>query len=127
MSQSTDNNNNQETLLDGENAVYLEQLFEKFLEDPNSVSERWQRYFVEMPVPADFVTGNTHSEMREKFAKNNLLYLCASIHFGGTTCCMDYPIEVQGCAIGLDLGRNCLWARKLHPSPNGFCIFYVRR
>jgi len=73
MSQPNDNNNNnQDTLLDGENAVYLEQLFERYLEDTSSVSERWQKYFADMPVPADFLNGSTHSEMREKFVQNNL-------------------------------------------------------
>jgi len=72
MSQPNDKNNNQDTLLDGENAVYLEQLFERYLEDPSSVSQRWQSYFADMPVPADFLNGSTHTEMREKFLQNNL-------------------------------------------------------
>ncbi len=73
MSQPNDNNNNnQDTVLDGENAVYLEQLFERYLEDPASVSDRWQKYFADMPVPADFLNGSTHTEMREKFLQNNL-------------------------------------------------------
>lgn len=73
MSQASDiNNNNQDTLLDGENAVYLELLFEKYLEDPSSVSKRWQKYFDDMPVPADFLNGGTHSDMREQFTKTNL-------------------------------------------------------
>ena len=73
MSQPNDNNNNnQDTLLDGENAVYLEQLFERYLEDTSSVSERWQKYFADMPVPADFLNGSTHTEMRNKFVQNNL-------------------------------------------------------
>jgi len=71
--QSTENNNNnQDTLLDGENAIYLEQLFERYLEDSSSVNERWQKYFADMPVPVDFVNGSSHSEMREKFVQNNL-------------------------------------------------------
>lgn len=73
MSQPNENNNNnQDTLLDGENAVYLEQLFEKYLEDSASVSKRWQKYFADIPVPADFLNGSTHSEMRDKFAQNSL-------------------------------------------------------
>ena len=58
MTEHVENNNNntqQDTLLDGENAAYLEMLFENYLQDPNSVSERWQRYFADMPVPADFI------------------------------------------------------------------------
>ncbi len=76
MTLETNNNNNMknhtETLLEGENAAYLEQLFENYLNDPASVSESWQRYFSDMPVPADFRNGSTHSVMREQFRTNKL-------------------------------------------------------
>ena len=72
MSQANENNNNHDTLLDGENAAYLELLFERYIEDPSSVNQKWQDYFSDMPVPEDFLNGNTHSEMREKFLQNNL-------------------------------------------------------
>ena len=76
MVEQVDNNNNndnqQETLLDGENAVYLELLFERYLKDPLSVSERWQRYFSDMPVPEVFRNGSTHSAMREQFRTDKL-------------------------------------------------------
>ena len=74
MTEQTSNNkdNNQETLLDGENAVYLEMLFENYLKDPASVSENWQRYFSDMPVPADFQNGATHSIMRDQFRTDKL-------------------------------------------------------
>ncbi len=67
-----DNNNLQDTALDGENAIYLELLFEKYLIDPLSVSEHWQKYFADMPVPADFQNGATHSNMREQFRTDKL-------------------------------------------------------
>ena len=76
MTIQVDNNNKndkqQDTLLDGENAVYLELLFENYLKDPASVSETWQRYFSDMPVPADFQNGATHSVMREQFRTDKL-------------------------------------------------------
>ncbi len=79
MTQQTDNNNNndtsnnpQDTALEGENAVYLELLFENYLKDSNSVSKDWQRYFADMPVPEDFRNGATHSDMRDKFRTDKL-------------------------------------------------------
>ncbi|MCK5916935.1 MAG: 2-oxoglutarate dehydrogenase E1 component [Cocleimonas sp.] len=61
-----------DSLLDGENAVYLELLFESYLEDPNSVSTSWQAYFSKMPVPIEFQNGNNHSYMRQQFYTNKL-------------------------------------------------------
>ncbi len=79
MTQQIDKNNNndpshnqQDTALDGENAVYLELLFERYLKDNNSVSKDWQRYFADMPVPEDFRNGATHSDMRDKFRTDKL-------------------------------------------------------
>ena len=75
MTEQVSNNKNdkgQETLLDGENAIYLELLFENYLKDPTTVSENWQRYFSDMPVPADFQNGATHSVMRDQFRTDKL-------------------------------------------------------
>ena len=79
MTQQNDKNNNndisnnpQDTALEGENAVYLELLFERYLKDNNSVSEDWQRYFADMPVPEDFRNGAMHSDMRDKFRTDKL-------------------------------------------------------
>ena len=80
MTQQTDKNNNndkpmtnqQDTLLDGENAAYLEVLFESYLEDPSSVGQSWQRYFDGMPIPSGFQNGATHSDMRDQFRTHKL-------------------------------------------------------
>lgn len=76
MTLQTDENNNtknqQDTLLEGENAAYLELLFENYLKDPASVSKGWQRYFSDMPIPEDFLNGATHSVMRNQFRTSNL-------------------------------------------------------
>ncbi|HFC91414.1 MAG TPA: 2-oxoglutarate dehydrogenase E1 component, partial [Leucothrix mucor] len=61
-----------DSLLDGENAVYLELLFESYLKDPNSVSTGWQTYFSTMPVPIEFQNGNNHSYMRRQFRTSKL-------------------------------------------------------
>ncbi len=76
MTIETDNNNNmknqQDTLLEGDNAVYLELLFENYLKDPHSVSDDWRRYFSDMPVPAEFRDGNTHTVLRDQFRTHHL-------------------------------------------------------
>ena len=73
MTKQTNNNNNkQDTALEGENAAYLELLFESYLKDSSSVSEDRQRYFSDMPVPEDFRNGSTHSDMRDKFRTDKL-------------------------------------------------------
>jgi len=76
MTIQTDNNNKmknqKDTLLEGENAAYLELLFENYLNDPTSVSEEWQQYFADMPIPMDFRNGATHSVLRDQFRTSNL-------------------------------------------------------
>ncbi len=61
-----------ESLLEGENAIYLELLFEAYLEDPDSVTASWRQYFSTFPVPIEFQNGNTHSYMRQQFHRRQL-------------------------------------------------------
>ncbi len=50
--------------LEGENAVYLEMLYEAYLEDPNSVDEQWRRYFAALgPAQSDV----KHSAVQQAF------------------------------------------------------------
>ncbi len=58
----------QDSLLDGSSAVYLESMYESYLEDPSSVTDNWRRYFDELP--ADAVTSGgeaNHSIIRDQF------------------------------------------------------------
>jgi len=56
------------SLLDGGNVVYLEQQYEQFLRDPNSLSPEWRNYFERLPV-VDGVSAQDipHSEVRQHF------------------------------------------------------------
>ena len=56
------------SLLDGGNVVYLEEQYENFLRDPNSVSPEWRNYFERLPV-VDGVSAQDipHSEVRQHF------------------------------------------------------------
>lgn len=54
--------------LEGENQTYLEQQYEAYIRDPNSVAPEWQRYFAK--IGDDNVV--LHSEVRQEFI--NLAY-----------------------------------------------------
>lgn len=51
--------------LDGNNALYLEQLYEQYCEDPASVDEKWQNYFGK--IAAESPEQPNHSDIREYF------------------------------------------------------------
>ena len=53
----------------GSNAPYIEELYENFLENPNSVDEKWKQYFTDLskqPGAADVDVA--HAPIRESFA-----------------------------------------------------------
>ncbi|RUO43975.1 2-oxoglutarate dehydrogenase E1 component [Aliidiomarina taiwanensis] len=51
--------------LAGGNAAYVEELFELFLDDPNSVPAEWRELFQQLPASED--ADVKHSEIREQF------------------------------------------------------------
>lgn len=56
--------------ISGSNAAYVEDLYERYLQDPNSVPEEWRTYFEKLPQ----VNGNIrqdvpHSTIRNHFAQ----------------------------------------------------------
>ena len=55
MSNSASNNS---SLLNGQNVAFLEDIFEQYQEDPNSVSSEWQTYFASLPTSQISNTGN---------------------------------------------------------------------
>ena len=59
----------QESLLDGSSAIYLESMYESYLEDPQSVSDNWRRYFDDLPqdVQTNGAGEAIHSEKRDQF------------------------------------------------------------
>src|SRR3990167_6101522 len=48
----------------GGNSEYLENLYENYIQDPQSVSPEWQKYFVNIP------TDISHAAIREEFIQN---------------------------------------------------------
>lgn len=56
----------QESYLGGNNALYLEQLYEQYLQDPNSVSDSWKNYF--STDDSSVQQQVNHSEVRAQFA-----------------------------------------------------------
>ncbi len=55
------------SMLDGGNIVYLEQHYENYLRDPNSVPESWRRYFDQLPMVNGQARDIPHSEIRQHF------------------------------------------------------------
>lgn len=73
--------NPMESLLEGENAAYLDMLYENYLQDPTTVDSSWREYFSSLPVPADLQQGVRHSEVMQQFRTDEL--------FSGTQCSVN--------------------------------------
>ncbi len=55
--------------ISGGNAAYVEELYEGYLEDPNSVPEEWRGYFEKLPLAQEGVIRDVpHSTVRDHFA-----------------------------------------------------------
>ncbi len=70
--------------ISGGNAAYVEDLYEQFLVDANSVPEEWRNYFEQLPVVQDAlpVQDIPHSTIRQQFellAKQRLRPVAASL------------------------------------------------
>lgn len=55
------------SMLGGANSAWLENQYEQFLRDPNSVDEQWRSYFEGLPVVGQNAREVAHSEIREQF------------------------------------------------------------
>lgn len=56
--------------IDGGSAAYVESLYEQYLLDPNSISERWREYFEKLPRSEGNLSRDVpHSTVRDHFAK----------------------------------------------------------
>ena len=55
--------------LAGANATYVEELYELYLSDPDSVSDEWRSVFEELPVQASETVEQPHSRVREYFRR----------------------------------------------------------
>lgn len=54
--------------LSGGNAAYVEELYEAFLTDPNTVPEQWRDYFSKLPRVNGSLQDVPHSVIRAQFA-----------------------------------------------------------
>ena len=59
----------QDSLLDGNSAIYLESIYESYLEDPASVSTSWRSYFDDLPAQESLNGGiePSHAKTRDQF------------------------------------------------------------
>ncbi|MFL0797345.1 MAG: 2-oxoglutarate dehydrogenase E1 component [Cellvibrionaceae bacterium] len=54
--------------ISGGNAAYVEELFESYLTDPNSIPEEWRSYFDQLPlVPGAIGQDMSHATIRDQF------------------------------------------------------------
>ncbi|AXR06484.1 2-oxoglutarate dehydrogenase E1 component [Salinimonas sediminis] len=53
----------------GNNAAYVEELYEAYLEDPHSVSDSWRQVFDSLPKVEGAELENNHTTVREQFRK----------------------------------------------------------
>jgi len=56
-----------ESLLDGDNSAYLEDLYERYLENPDAIPTAWQEYFTTLPQVNGHSAEAVHSEVRNYF------------------------------------------------------------
>lgn len=55
------------TFLAGENQSYIEEIYEDYLTDPNSVDESWREIFQQLPVSQG--AEQSHSQTRDYFRR----------------------------------------------------------
>jgi len=58
------------SMLDGGNIVYLEAQYENYLRDPNLVSEKWRKYFEQLPMVGGQAHDIVHSDVRNHFVNS---------------------------------------------------------
>ena len=66
--------------LSGSNSMYVEELYESYLNDPTSVDPQWQSMFDGLPMLAENTVEQPHSRVREYFrrlARENTLFTAA--------------------------------------------------
>ena len=56
-----------DSYLDGGNAAYLEEVYEQYLEDPNSVATEWKDFFTQLPSANNLSKDIPHSEIKDHF------------------------------------------------------------
>jgi len=57
----------QSSLLAGANSPWLEQQYEQYLKDPNSVEDSWREFFAQLPMVDNHVRDIPQSEVRDQF------------------------------------------------------------
>ncbi len=77
--------------ISGGNASYVEQLYDSYLHDPNSVPEEWRNYFDKLPRVSPVVMQDTpHSVVREQFAQLAKKRVRVAIPYGSEAASNDH-------------------------------------
>lgn len=53
----------------GGNSSYLEEIYEEYLKDPQTVPQEWRDLFVDLPLVDGVATDISHAQVREEFLK----------------------------------------------------------
>lgn len=59
----------QSSFLSGGNAAYIDELFERYLNNPNDVSAEWQQFFQQLPKVHGHATDVSHAAIRDELLK----------------------------------------------------------
>ncbi len=59
----------QSSFLSGANAAYIDELFERFLNNPNDVSPEWQQFFQQLPKVNGQTSDISHAAIRDELLK----------------------------------------------------------
>ncbi len=83
--------------ISGNNAAYIEQLYERFLDDPNSVDSSWQVYFSNLPPVNNKTEDVSHTAIRAIFKK----MAQQPRHFSATAASTAHDFEQQSKQVGV--------------------------
>ncbi|MGL4186772.1 MAG: 2-oxoglutarate dehydrogenase E1 subunit family protein, partial [Thiotrichaceae bacterium] len=56
-----------DTQLDGNSVLYLEEMYERYLSEPNAVPDSWKQYFDGLPKVNGNAQDTAHAPVREYF------------------------------------------------------------
>ena len=79
----------------GSNAPYIEELYEKFLDNPESVDEKWKQYFTDLSKqPGAVAVDVAHTPIRESFATLAKKKIAAAVAGGVDEAMMKKQVSV---------------------------------
>lgn len=96
-------------LLDAGSSAYLEQQYDDYLKNPNSVPTEWRQYFEQLPLVDGIASETRHSEIQAAFKRmvRHPSFMSASTEGGGGT------VEIERLKVALARERKQTAVREL--------------